>query len=96
MLDSQDEYYFSDKKGRVATWTADRLTFDWSPPAYFGMVEFDGGGKIMMDFTEVEEGKIDTGSILSVHFRVRQFDAVRGFKKYFWKETFISFFFSHA
>ena len=85
MLDSQDEYYFSDKKGRVATWTADRLTFDWSPPAYFGMVEFDGGGKIMMDFTEVEEGKIDTGSTLSVHFRVRQFDAVRGFKKYFWK-----------
>ena len=85
MLDSQDAYHFSDKKGRVSTWTADRLTFDWSPPAYFGMVEFEGGGKLMMDFTEVEEGKIDTGSALSVHFRIRQFDTVRGFKKYFWK-----------
>ena len=84
-LDSQDDYCFSDKFGTVATWTADRLTFDWNPPAYFGMVQFDGGGKIMMDFTEVEEGKIDTGSRVSVHFRVRQFDSVRGFRKYFWK-----------
>jgi len=84
-LDSQDDYCFSDKLGTVATWTADRLTFDWNPPAYFGMVQFDGGGKIMMDFTEVEEGKIDTGSRVSVHFRVRQFDSVRGFRKYFWK-----------
>lgn len=85
MLDSQDDYSFSDKNGTVATWTADRLTFDWNPPAYFGMVQFEGGGKIMMDFTEVEEGKIDTGTKVSVHFRIRQFDAVRGFRKYFWK-----------
>ena len=85
MLDSQDDYPFSDKKGTVATWTADRLTFDWNPPAYFGMVQFEGGGKIMMDFTEVEEGTIDTGTKVSVHFRIRQFDTVRGFKKYFWK-----------
>ena len=29
----------------------------------------------MMDFTEVEEGKIETGSRVSVHFRIRQFDS---------------------
>ena len=84
-LDSQDPNSFSDKQGTVVTWTADRLTFDWSPPAYFGMVQFDGGGKIMMDFTEVEEGNIDSGSKVSVHFRIRQFDPARGFRKYFWK-----------
>lgn len=84
-LNSQDDYSFSDKLGTVVTWTADRLTFDWSPPAYFGMVQFDGGGKIMMDLTEVEEGTIDSGSKVSVHFRIRQFDAARGFRKYFWK-----------
>ena len=70
-LDSQDSYSFADKRGTVLTWTADRLTFDWSPPAYFGMVQFDGGGKLMMDFTEVREGAIDSGSRISVHFRVR-------------------------
>lgn len=84
-LDSQDVYSFASQQGTVLTWTADRLTFDWSPPAYFGMVEFDGGGKLMMDFTEVEEGSIDSGSRVSVHFRIRQFDPQRGFRKYFWK-----------
>jgi len=43
------------------------------------------GGKLMMDFTEVREGAIDSGSRISVHFRVRQFDPQRGFRKYFWK-----------
>ena len=84
-LESQDDYRFADKTATVATWTADRLTFDWNPPAYFGMVEFDGGGKLMMDFTEVEEGKIDTGTKLTMHFRIKQFDTQRGFRKYFWK-----------
>lgn len=84
-LESQEYYSFSNKEGVVSTWTADRLTFDWSPPAYFGMVQFEGGGKIMMDFTEVEEGGIDSGSKVSVHFRIRQFDPARGFRKYFWK-----------
>ena len=88
-LDSQDPYSFADKQGEVLTWTADRLTFDWSPPAYFGMVQFDGGGKLMMDFTEVREGTIDSGSRISVHFRVRQFDQQRGFRKYFWKARII-------
>ncbi len=88
-LDSQDSYSFADKQGVVLTWTADRLTFDWSPPAYFGMVQFDGGGKLMMDFTEVREGGVDSGARVSVHFRVRQFDPQRGFRKYFWKARII-------
>ncbi len=88
-LDSQDSYSFADKQGVVLTWTADRLTFDWSPPAYFGMVQFDGGGKLMMDFTEVREGTIDAGARVTVHFRVRQFDPQRGFRKYFWKARVI-------
>lgn len=84
-LESQDDYPFSDKAGTVATWTADHLTFDWNPPAYFGMVQFDGGGKLMVDFTEVEEGKIDSGTKVTMHFRIKQFDTQRGFRKYFWK-----------
>jgi hypothetical protein len=39
----------------------------------------------MMDFTDVEEGKIDSGAKVSVHFRIKGFDAQRGFVKYFWK-----------
>lgn len=86
-LDSQDDYPMSALQGRVKTWTADRLTFDWNPPAYFGLVEFEGGGRLMMDFTEVEPGSIETGVPVSMHFRIRQFDNQRGFRKYFWKAT---------
>ncbi|GGE81308.1 hypothetical protein GCM10011533_37170 [Streptosporangium jomthongense] len=86
-LHSQDDYPMSALPGRVKTWTADRLTFDWNPPAYFGLVEFDGGGRMMMDFTEVEAGSIETGVAVSLHFRIRQFDNQRGFRKYFWKAT---------
>jgi len=84
-LDSQDDYHFASSKGVVKTWTADRLTFDWDPPAYFGMIEFDDGGRLMMDFTEVDSGNIDAGTPVSVHFRIRQIDHQRGFRKYFWK-----------
>lgn len=84
-LDSQEDYSFSNRTGRIKTWTADRLTFDWNPPAYFGMIEFDGGGRLMMDFTEVEDGKIDSGTPVTVHFRIKQIDYQRGFRKYFWK-----------
>lgn len=86
-LDSQDDHPMSAVKGRVMTWTADRLTFDWNPPAYFGLVEFEGGGRLMMDFTEVEADSMDAGVEVSVHFRIRQFDNQRGFRKYFWKAT---------
>jgi len=86
-LHSQDDYPMAALKGRVKTWTADRLTFDWNPPAYFGLVEFEGGGRLMMDFTEVQPGAIETGVEVSMHFRIRQFDHQRGFRKYFWKAT---------
>ena len=65
--------------------SSDRLTFDWNPPAYFGLVEFEGGGRLMMDFTEVEEGSVESGVTVTSHFRIKQFDNQRGFRKYFWK-----------
>ena len=84
-LDSQDDYHFAGCRGIVRTWTADRLTFDWDPPAYFGMIEFDDGGRLMMDFTEVDAAHIDSGTPVSAHFRIKQIDNQRGFRKYFWK-----------
>jgi uncharacterized OB-fold protein len=84
-LDMQDEYAMSGRRGRVTTWTADRLTFDFNPPAYFGMVSFEGGGRLMMDMSEVDAAAFDTGTEVSVHFRLRQIDPNRGFRKYFWK-----------
>ena len=84
-VDSQQDHSMSEATGHIQTWTADELTFDFNPPAYFGMVVFEGGGRLMMDITEVDPEVFDTGVEVDVHFRVKQIDSQRGFRKYFWK-----------
>lgn len=84
-LDSQVDHPMADTPGTVKTWTADSLTFSIDPPAYFGMVQFEGGGRLMVDFTDVEKDSFDIGANVRMQFRVREYDAERGFRKYFWK-----------
>jgi 3-hydroxy-3-methylglutaryl CoA synthase len=84
-LDSQDDHPLAETPGKVVTWTADRLTFDLNPPAYFGLVQFDGGGRLLMDFTDVDEGSVEVGVPMRVQFRIKHFDNQRGFRRYFWK-----------
>jgi 3-hydroxy-3-methylglutaryl CoA synthase len=82
---TQADHPMADATGKVRTWTADRLTFDMDPPAYFGLVDFDGGGRAMMDFTDVDPEKFDVDTRLTIHFLIKQFDKRRGFRRYFWK-----------
>jgi len=84
-FDTQVDHPMAGAMGTIATWTADTLTFDYNPPAYFGMVTFEGGGRIMMDMSEVDAETFDTGSKVSMHFRLKQIDDQAGFRKYFWK-----------
>ncbi len=86
-LDSQDDYAFSERNGTLMSYTADSLTYSPDPPTYFGMVQFDGGGRMLMDFSEVEAGKIDVGLPVRLVFRIKDTDAMRGFVRYFWKAT---------
>ncbi len=85
--DTQTDHPMADERGTVRTWTADHLTFDMNPPAYFGMVEFDAGGRAMMDFTDVVPETFDVGTPVTVQFRIKQFDKQRGFRRYFWKAS---------
>ena len=84
-LDSQADHPMADTPGTVKTWTADSLTFSIDPPAYFGMVQFEGGGRLMVDFTDVDRESFDIGTRVRMQFRVREVDPERGFRKYFWK-----------
>jgi uncharacterized OB-fold protein len=86
-LDSQDDYGFSERSGTLMSYTADSLTYSPDPPTYFGMVQFDGGGRMLMDFSEVEAGKIDVGLPVRLVFRIKDADPMRGFVRYFWKAT---------
>ena len=84
-LDSQDDQPFSDLSAKVMSYTADVLTYSPDPPAYYGMVQFDGGGRMMADFADVDDGKVEVGMPMRMMFRIKENDAARGFVRYFWK-----------
>ena len=59
--------------------------FSVNPPNYYGIVSFEEGGRIMMDFTDVGEGEIESGKDVKMVFRIKAIDEARGFTRYFWK-----------
>lgn len=84
-MHSQIDHAFADVSARVMSYTADRLTYTPDPPAHYGMVQFDGGGRLMIDFSDVDVGEVDVNMPMRMAFRIKEFDAQRGFTKYFWK-----------
>jgi 3-hydroxy-3-methylglutaryl CoA synthase len=84
-VDTQEPYKFAEKKAKILSWSADFLSFSMNPPNHYGMVVFDEGGRIMMDFTDVEQGTVDSGMEVRLVFRIKEFDEKRGFRRYFWK-----------
>ena len=84
-LKTQDDYEFANIKARVRSFTGDLLAVSVDPPAIYGMVQFEGGGRLMMDFTDSELNDIKVGMPVKMSFRRRVVDTVRGFSQYFWK-----------
>jgi 3-hydroxy-3-methylglutaryl CoA synthase len=83
---TQTDHPFSDMAAKLKTYTADRLTYSPDPPAYYGMVEFEKGGRAMMDFTDIEpNSELQVGQSVRLMFRVKDYDTIRGFRRYFWK-----------
>ena len=82
---TQDPYPFAERPATVLTWTADRLTYTPDPPAHYGIVQFEGGGRLMADFTDVDAGEVGVGMPMRMVFRIKEHDARRNLKSYFWK-----------
>lgn len=82
---AQQPYRFADVPARIQSWTADNLTYCPDPPQYFGMVVFEGGGRMMLDFTDVDPASMQTQAPVRLVFRIKEYDPRRGFVKYFWK-----------
>lgn len=86
-LDTQKPYKLADRKGEVLSWSAEYLSSYMSPPHYYGQVDFEGGGRILMEFTDISRGDIESGTKVEMVFRIKDVDEVRGFNRYFWKAT---------
>ncbi len=88
--DSQEDYEFADQPGKIMTWSSDLLTYTLDPPAHYGMVQFDNGGRMMLDFTDHDVGNVAVGMPVEMVFRLKTVDSVRGFTRYYWKAKPIS------
>lgn len=87
LKDTQRPYKLADRPARVLSWSAEYLSFHRAPPHCYGQVDFDGGGRILMEFTDVAPGDIDSGIAVEMTFRIKAIDEARGFRRYFWKAT---------
>jgi 3-hydroxy-3-methylglutaryl CoA synthase len=84
-IGTQREHSFAELAGKAVSYTADRLTYTPDPPAYYGMVQFAGGGRLMMDFTDVAPEALSVGMKMRMTFRIKDRDPARNFTRYFWK-----------
>jgi uncharacterized OB-fold protein len=55
------------------------------PPAIYGLVDFEGGGRAAMDFTDCTLDDVKVGMPVELSFRRKYLDQVRGIHGYFWK-----------
>ncbi len=84
-MHTQEPHSFRDERAQVLTWSADYLTYTADPPSHYGMITFENGGRFMTDFTDVNVGDVDVGVAVRMMFRIKSFDHLRGFVRYFWK-----------
>jgi hydroxymethylglutaryl-CoA synthase len=70
---------------RIASFTADRLNFTPDPPFNFGLVQFDNGARVLMEFCDVPPGALSVGDEMRMRLRIKATDKKRGMRTYFWK-----------
>jgi len=49
------------------------------------MIQFDEGGRMLVDFTDCDLNDIKVGQAVRMSFRKKWFDKERGFHGYYWK-----------
>jgi hydroxymethylglutaryl-CoA synthase len=73
----------ADALGTIVTFTVDRLSYSLSPPVVFAIVDFDGGGRVPVELTDVDAGEVTIGGRVEMTFR--RLATSDGIHNYFWK-----------
>ena len=83
-----EDYPFADRKATILSFTADMLAYSPDPPIYYGTIDFEGGGRMVAEFADIQdESEVEVKVEMRMVFRIKAFDEMRGFRKYFWKAT---------
>jgi 3-hydroxy-3-methylglutaryl CoA synthase/uncharacterized OB-fold protein len=81
--DDMDAAPMADVEGTIAVLTVDRIAYSPSPPIVFAVVDFDDGGRLPVELTDVDPSALAMGDRVEMTFR-RLFTA-DGIHNYFWK-----------
>ncbi len=81
--DQFEPYKFSDKKAKLFTFSVDQLMPTLNPPGVNGVIDFEGGGRLICELTDCDINKLKVG--LTVEMTFRKMFTSRGIHNYFWK-----------
>ena len=80
----------ADMEATVVSITTDHLSFCPDPPFYFGLVEFENGARLPMEFADLPTQGLAVGDTVRMAFRIKSIDKARGYRHYFWKATAVN------
>lgn len=82
-IDAMRREPFADRGCRVATFTLDHLAYSLQPPVVAAVLDFEGGGRITCELTDVDPNQVAIGNELEMTFR--RLYTGQGVHNYFWK-----------
>jgi hypothetical protein len=78
-----DAVPMADVPGTIVTYTVDHLAYSESPPIIFAIVDFDGGGRLPIELTDVRVEDVAPGGRVEMTFR--KLFTSDDIHNYFWK-----------
>jgi len=82
-VDASAPYDASGRSARIAAFSSDLVSDSPAPPAVAAMIDFEGGGRVMMELAEAKPGELVVGDPVQITFR-RTYE-VDATPNYFWK-----------
>ena len=82
-VDEMDLAPMADTPARVITYTIDSLAYSPSPPTIFAVCDFEGGGRLPVELTDVGPAGVEIG--MPVEMTFRRINTADGIANYFWK-----------
>jgi 3-hydroxy-3-methylglutaryl CoA synthase len=68
-VDQSEEAPFANQLCRIATYTLDHLAYSMQPPTVAAVLDFEGGGRLAGELTDMEPEKVAIGDELEMTFR---------------------------
>lgn len=82
-VDDMEPVPMAGTSARIVTFTIDSLAYSPSPPTIFAVCDFEGGGRLPIELTDVAAQDVSIG--MEVEMTFRRISTADGIANYFWK-----------